>query len=127
MKSIKPFALKTLLDHQAVILLDVRQHAEYVRGFIKHSYHIPLNEISVEKLPLRSKPIVIYCHSGVRSQLACHKLLEEDPSLELYSLEGGIVSWKKAHFPVVVASRSHRVWILLAVAVTYALYLYITS
>lgn len=94
MKTITPADLKKYLDQDSILLIDVREPAEHRTESIDNDCLIPLAEISVEKLPSKSRPIVIYCHSGKRSSEACKKLLEQDPTLDLYSLEGGIIAWR---------------------------------
>ncbi len=42
----------------------------------------------------------MHCQSGKRSAEACKKLLIQEPTLDVYSLEGGIIAWKKAGFNV---------------------------
>ena len=86
--------LKKRLEQNDVILIDVREPAEYKTGYIEGAFLIPLAEISCEKLATQSRPIVVYCHSGKRSATACKKLLEQNPDLEVYNLEGGILAWK---------------------------------
>lgn len=100
MKTITANDLKNYLDQDSVLLIDVREPAEHRTEFIDNSCLIPLAEISVEKLPSRSRPIVIHCRSGKRSSEACKKLLVQDPTLDLYSLEGGIIAWKEAGFNI---------------------------
>jgi len=95
MQSIRVEELQSKLRNQEVILIDVREPGEYQTECIAEATHIPLGEISVDKLPRQDKPIVIHCRSGARSQKACEKLLQQNPELQLYSLEGGIVAWQQ--------------------------------
>jgi rhodanese-related sulfurtransferase len=100
MKTIKVDELKKRLNKDEVLLVDVREPAEHRAECIDGACLIPLGEISHGKLPLKSKPIVVHCRSGKRSMDACKKLLEQDPTLEIYYLEGGIVAWQQAGFSV---------------------------
>lgn len=100
MKSIKVHELKKLLDKDAVHLIDVREHDEHKSEHIKGSCLIPLSELSIEKLPSNTKPIVIYCRSGKRSSVACVKLLAVNSLLDVASLEGGIVAWMNSGLSV---------------------------
>ncbi|MBA4250012.1 MAG: rhodanese [Candidatus Puniceispirillum sp.] len=93
MKKISVTELKILLENDQTILIDVRELSEYNFECIDGSYHIPLHEISIDKLPSASKPIVIHCRSGKRSEQACQLLMQQNPNLNLYSLEGGITAW----------------------------------
>jgi rhodanese-related sulfurtransferase len=100
MKTITASELKKQLDKDNVLLIDVREPGEYRNECIDGACHIPLGEISVEKLPSTERLIVIHCRSGKRSADACAKLLKAKPSLDVASLEGGIVAWSQAGFNV---------------------------
>lgn len=99
-KTINVADLKEKLNNQEVSLIDVRELVEYRAEYIEEASLIPLAEISQEKLLTTSKPIVIHCRSGKRSEDACKKLLIQNPTLDLYNLEGGIMAWKAAGYPV---------------------------
>lgn len=98
MKTIKASELKKKLDK--ILLIDVREPAEHRAEYIHPSSLIPLNEIDTRKLPSTKIPLVIYCRSGNRSIEACKKLLAEDSTLDVSSLEGGIVSWIHQGFAI---------------------------
>lgn len=100
MKTITASELKNKLDKDEVLLIDVREPAEHRSECIEGSFLIPLGEISVERLPSTKRPIVIHCRSGTRSADACVKLLAMNPSLDVASLEGGIVAWSQAGYNV---------------------------
>jgi rhodanese-related sulfurtransferase len=100
MKTITASELKKRLDKDEVLLIDVREPAEHRSECIDVAYLIPLGEISIDKLPSTKRPIVIHCNSGIRSMEACAKLLAINPSLDVASLEGGIVAWSQANFSV---------------------------
>lgn len=99
-KTVSALELKKLLERNEVTLIDVREPAEHQVESIQGSYLIPLGQLSCEKLPSKLKRIVIHCRFGKRSAEGCKQLLEEDPSLEVYSLEGGITAWRDAGYPV---------------------------
>jgi len=96
MKTMTANQLRKRLKQNDVILIDVREPAEYKTECIEEAILIPLAEISCEKLPTQSRPIVVHCHSGKRSAEACRRLLAQNPDLEVYNLEGGIVAWKES-------------------------------
>lgn len=95
-KSIKADELKKLMEQGDVLLVDVREPAEHTSENISGATLIPLATISHDKLASKSTPIVIHCKAGKRSLEACKKLEVQDPSLDLYTLEGGIDAWKQA-------------------------------
>lgn len=101
-KSVTAKTLKDWLDKGEAVVIDVREASEYDEGHIKNSTLIPLSSINKSVLP-KVKPnqkYVIHCKLGKRGNSACEKLLQEDPSLELYNLEGGISAWESAGFPI---------------------------
>ncbi len=100
MKTITASELKKKLDKDQVLLIDVREPTEHRSESIDGACLIPLGEISVEKLPSTQRPIVIHCRSGKRSADACAKLLVANPSLDISSLEGGIIAWDQAGYNV---------------------------
>ncbi len=100
MKTITASELKKLLDKNEVLLIDVREPAEHSSEYIDGACLIPLGEISIDKLPSTQRPIVIHCRSGKRSIDACAKLLASNHSLDVASLEGGIIAWIQDGFNV---------------------------
>ncbi len=100
MKTITASELKKILDKGEVLLIDVREPAEHRSECIDGACLIPLGEISIERLPSTQRPIIIHCRSGKRSAEACAKILKADASLDVASLEGGIIAWSQAGFNV---------------------------
>jgi rhodanese-related sulfurtransferase len=101
LKTIDAKTLKQWLDNGEAMLIDVREPDENHLESIKSSVLIPLANVSKAALPNHSgKKLVMHCRKGGRGGSACEKLLAEDPSLEIYNLEGGITSWAEAGYPV---------------------------
>ena len=92
--------LKTCLDQDSILLIDVRETDEYQAESIEKAILIPLSEFSVAKIPTTDKPIVIHCRSGARSEHACQILLKQNPHLDVSNLKGGILAWKSAGYPI---------------------------
>lgn len=93
-KSIDAKTLKSWIKNNEALIVDVREPAEHRVQRIADAKSIPLGFINKNKIQnYEGKKLVIHCHSGKRSAAACEKLLKEDPNLEIYDLEGGIVSW----------------------------------
>lgn len=100
MKKMTPSELRKRLDANEVTLVDVREPVEHRSECIEGACSIPLAQISKEKLPSATLPIVVHCQSGPRSEQAYEKLLQQNPGLDIYMLVGGIAAWKNAGFPV---------------------------
>jgi rhodanese-related sulfurtransferase len=97
---IKAQELKQWLDEgQPLQIVDARTGLEYRQGTIANACHAPLVDMpaSMERLDLNpSKPVVVLCLSGHRSLPGTRWLRAR--GYEAYSLEGGLMAWKKAGF-----------------------------
>lgn len=98
MKTISPKKLKSHLEKNKVVLVDVREEHEHRGEHIEGCCLIPLTQISLQALPADNKSIVLYCRSGKRSAAAAEKLLSQAPHLDIYSLDGGIAAWSRDGF-----------------------------
>jgi rhodanese-related sulfurtransferase len=91
---IQPADLKAALDagHE-ILLLDVRQPEEYAICALPGSVLIPLGELMrrADEVLAEGKPVVVYCHHGVRSLTGAAILLRA--GIEAASLAGGIDRW----------------------------------
>ena len=88
-------ALKEKMDtKEDFILLDVREKKELDICALKILRHIPMEYIP-NILPELDKqvPIVVMCHTGVRSLLVCRYLVRQGYSA--VNLLGGIDAWAK--------------------------------
>ena len=93
--------LKQKLSEGKVVLIDVREPAEYAEEHIENAINLPLSVIlnEIEQLNLTpDKQIVMQCRIGKRSMLACLKLQSEGYNLDLWNLEGGINAWKNTGY-----------------------------
>ena len=95
MKKTDVIALKKRQDeNENFILLDVREHHEIALASIVPHIHIPLAAIQIRHNELNKKtPIVVMCHTGVRSAQACHYLQQQ--GYDATNLEGGIEAWSQ--------------------------------
>ena len=81
------------------LLVDVREdHELAIAPFPADVLHLPLSESSrwIEEIPTKvqkSQPVVVICHSGIRSWNFGSWLLEQDLACEVWNLEGGIDAW----------------------------------
>ena len=93
-KNIDVKTLKKWLKNDEVVVVDVRESAEHASKNISAAKLVPLGRVNLDSIPdHEGKKLVLHCHSGKRSADACAKLLQEDPDLEIYNLEGGISAW----------------------------------
>ena len=88
---------------QGVLLLDVREQDEYASMHVPNAKLIPLGDLGSRLKELeayKDKPILVMCHSGVRSSRAV-SLLQEAGFTQASSVNGGIMAWQKAGLEVV--------------------------
>lgn len=100
--------LQTWLSTNEAILIDVREADEFKADHIPSALSLPLSQLndSLGKfvVPTNAK-IVFQCLSGKRSGNACGLALAKLPQgAGVYTLEGGISSWKAAGNPTVGAA-----------------------
>lgn len=91
------------------VLIDIREPAEYQRGHIPGAVIIPRGLLEFEILPMLERmgagsapgecDIVLYCGTGGRSALAA-KSLDAMGFRNVKSMDGGIVAWAEAKFPL---------------------------
>ena len=76
-----------------LLLLDVREPEEYRRCRLPKALLVPLSEFSSRVLELdRRRPIVVYCHHGIRSSFAT-SYLRRAGFRQVRNLAGGIEAW----------------------------------
>jgi len=95
-------AKQRIAQTPGVVVLDVRTPQEYADGHLANSVLLPVNQVEEKAgsvLKDKSAPIVIYCHSGNRSDRAA-KLLKAQGYTHVSSVVGGIVAWSAAGYPV---------------------------
>lgn len=97
-QAIEATDLSTLIAQQRVLLVDVRNEDEVMRGRIPNAIHIPLSMLPVEYQKLEdASHVVFYCHSGVRSALAADFAASKGFA-HVYNLTGGVIAWARAGY-----------------------------
>ena len=74
------------------LFLDVRTQTEFNNGYIPGATHIPIDQLGyrIEELSgQKTLPVIAYCASGPRSELAC-ELLTDHNFQKVFKMEGGI-------------------------------------
>lgn len=99
-KAVDAKTLRQWLELGEAVLIDVREPAEHRAEHIAGASLLPLAQVRTASLPDGPHgKLVVHCLKGGRGSQACEKLLAEDPSLEIYNLEGGISAWVAAGLP----------------------------
>ncbi len=101
-QSITPQQLQLKKQSQPGLkILDVRETSEFEVAHIADSLLIPLSLIPLKLDQLnRDEELVVLCHHGVRSMMAC-RFLAQAGFEKLYNLLGGIDAWSQECDPSV--------------------------
>jgi rhodanese-related sulfurtransferase len=87
-----PQRLAEMLDAGEVELIDVRRPHEWEAGRIPGARRIEVNDLPAEAEKLeKGRPVVLYCRSGSRSELAADGL--SAGGFDAHALAGGISAW----------------------------------
>jgi rhodanese-related sulfurtransferase len=90
------------LKEDKAILIDVREFFEFRRTRIKDAVNIPSTrsfQIPADTID-KACALFLYCTTGYRSTRAA-RYFSEHGFTKVYSLDGGIIAWKKDGFPVI--------------------------
>jgi len=109
-KEIFPWDLEEILEQREIMLLDVREPAEFDAMHIAGSLNVPRGiletaceydfEDTVPKLVMaREKEIVVVCRSGNRSLFACD-VMQQMGYQKVVSLKTGVRGWFEGDLPM---------------------------
>lgn len=85
-----------------IVLIDVREPREYQQGHVPQARSLPMRLIPNKgrELP-KDRKIVLVCRIGRRSRLAA--IILKDLGYEaVYNLQGGVLAWEAAGYPLAV-------------------------
>lgn len=101
-KIIEPKDLFSALKNSKIQLVDVRTSSEFATGHILKSVNIDYYDqefsTKIGKLD-KSKPIYVYCRSGVRSSNSA-EILKKLGFKTIYDLNGGVLNWSSQKLPL---------------------------
>jgi rhodanese-related sulfurtransferase len=96
----EPEEVKELLDAGRVLLIDVREPAEYAAERIPGALLYPLSTFDVTQLPSdEQRQVVFQCAVGGRSMTAARQRLAQ--GLPAAHMAGGISEWKALGLPTI--------------------------
>ena len=86
------------LQREGAQIIDVREDHEHEAGHVAGDRHIVLPNLTAEAGTFdKGKPVVVYCRSGSRAEVAADALAVS--GYQAYNLEGGFVAWLEAGLP----------------------------
>ncbi len=85
-----------LTNGESIFLLDVRERGEYELCHLDDAVLIPIGMIpnNLKRIPT-DRPVVVYCHHGIRSANVANYLFTQLGLTNLYNLDGGINAWAR--------------------------------
>lgn len=94
-RQLTPAAVREQLSDGSGQLLDVREAWEFDVARLPGATHIPLAELPSRLRELDAgRPVIVYCHHGVRSWHAACFLVQNGFS-QVINLAGGIDAWSR--------------------------------
>lgn len=102
-KNLTPTQVSAMLKKGEIVLIDVREPAEYAAGRIHGALNFPLSTFDPKALPTpeQTRMVVLQCGSGVRSAKAIEACQRLDIPVDAH-LAGGINAWRAAGLPTTV-------------------------
>jgi len=101
LRELTPAEVHDALARHAILLVDVREPAEYAVERIHGAVLFPLSTFDPTALPIDpARPVVFQCGSGKRSAVAVAKCLQAGVQAHMH-LKGGLLAWKAARRPTV--------------------------
>lgn len=86
-----------------LLLVDVREPAEWNEGHIPGAIHVPFGRIERELGTLPVGPLALICGGGTRSVIAA-SIVQAHGRGDLYNIEDGMDGWNAAGMPVVAGA-----------------------
>ena len=100
-KDLTPGQVKAALGAHDILLIDVREPAEFAAERIAGARNVPLSTFNPAALPdADGKTIVLQCAGGKRSAMAVDQCRRAGRAIETH-LAGGLTAWKAAGLPTV--------------------------
>lgn len=97
-ETIPYITVSELAKKENILLLDSREEIEYKTSHIKNAICVGYDKFKLKKIKKllpkdKTKPIVVYCSLGIRSEDVAEKL-KKAGYINVYNLYGGIFEWK---------------------------------
>jgi rhodanese-related sulfurtransferase len=100
-EDLTPQQVKAALDAQEILLVDVREPAEFAAEKIAGAVNVPLSTFNPSALPHGDgKTVVLQCAGGKRSAMAVDQCRTAGQAIKAH-LAGGLAAWKAAGLPTV--------------------------
>lgn len=100
-RELTPVEVRVALEAHQILLIDVREPAEFGAERIHGALNFPLSTFDPEALPKTGdKMIVFQCGSGKRSAMALERAQAAGHAIDTH-MAGGIMAWKAKGLPTI--------------------------
>lgn len=100
-RDLSPQEVAALLQDRGIVLVDVREPAEFAAERIHGALNFPLSTFDPAALPVGGeRRVVLQCGSGKRSAMAAARCRAEGVAIDEH-LAGGIQAWKAHRLPTI--------------------------
>lgn len=90
---------------QGKTLIDIRQHADWLREHIPEAHSVPLDALANAAMFADKDVVIFHCQSGMRTENNATSLAAAVQPAQAMLMQGGINAWKAAGLPTVVDKR----------------------
>ncbi len=105
-QTMTPAEVKQAMDDHKVVLIDVREPAEFAAERIHGALLFPLSTFDPSALPSDTGRVVVFhCGSGKRSADAIERCRRAGLRHDVH-MDGGLMAWKAARLPIVTLDAS---------------------
>ncbi len=99
-----PSEAYAIIETGSPFIIDVREPAERIEGFIPNSENIPRGVLEFkigqhEEVANKSRTILVYCETGMRGALAAYTLRKLGYR-DTHNIIGGFQAWKQMALPI---------------------------
>lgn len=99
--NLTPADVRGMLQRDEIVLVDVREPAEFAAERIHGALNFPLSTFDARALPSGGRErVVLQCGSGKRSAMAVERCQAAGVAVDAH-LAGGIMAWINAGLPTV--------------------------
>jgi len=106
-ESISPLIAVTKMNSDEIVIIDVRDNAEFLKSHIEDAQNIPLGKLEERLTSLethKKHSIIVVCQTGARSVSAC-KTLTKAGFEQIFNMLGGMQSWEDNKLPIKISTK----------------------
>ena len=106
-RQVSPVEATLLINREDAQVIDVREPGEFAAGHISAAINIPIGKLAERLSELekfKSRPVIVCCAAGMRSNQVCSEL-KKNGFEQLHNLAGGVDAWVGASYPLSKSGR----------------------